>query len=91
MSPEKRDVYVRFPEGAKRQPFEPRHTSANEFPPPGSDIRRHGSTDFVVSGSNVYNGGNRDMSTPGNWVEKLSTLTYPICCSNMHSIKSYFV
>ena len=62
MSPEKRDVFVRFPEGAARTPYLPRHTPSHAFPPPGSDIRRHGATDFIVSGSNVYN---RNMPTPG--------------------------
>ena len=62
MSPEKRDVFVRYPDNHARQPYTPRHTPAYAFPPPGSDIRRHGVTDFVVSGSNVYN---RNTSNPG--------------------------
>ena len=62
MAPEKRDVFVRFPENHARQPYTPRHTPAYAFPPPGSDIRRHGATDFIVSGSNVYN---RNPSNPG--------------------------
>ena len=67
MSPEKKDVYVRFPDGPhNRQPFLPRHTPAHAFPPPGSDIRRHGATDFIVSGSNIYN--SRD---PSGMVNKL--------------------
>ena len=64
MAPEKRDVYVRFPDSHARQPYTPRHTPAYAFPPPGSDIRRHGATDFIVSGSNVYN---RNPSNQGKY------------------------
>ena len=62
MSPEKRDVFVPYPDNHARQPYTPRHTPAYAFPPPGSDIRRHGATDFIVSGSNVYN---KNTSNPG--------------------------
>ena len=62
MSPENKEKYIGYPDSRARQPFTPRHTPAYKFPPPGSDIRRHGHQDFVVSGSNVYS---RDMSNPG--------------------------
>ena len=55
MSPEKKEVFIGYPDHHARQPFTPRHTPSYAFPPPGSDIRRHGNTDFMVSGSNVYN------------------------------------
>ena len=59
MSPEKREVYVSYPDSHARQPFTPRHTPSYAFPPPGSDIRRHGVTNFIER--NIRNVGNHGM------------------------------
>ena len=79
MAPEKKDVYVRFPDSHARQPFTPRHTPAYAFPPPGSDIRRHGAKDFIVNGSNFYN---RNSSNQGKlqryWFQLILFILYKI-------------